>query len=90
MGANRRLLHIGLPLLATAAIVALYFTPLTVISCVNRGLIALGIVFASLITGIVLGLFGLRARARGEEPGLWVASMLLLLLPALLVLGPLG
>ena len=83
--------HVLLPALGPVAIVALYLTPVGVIGCVNRGLLALGVVFASLIAGIAVGLVGIRARR--EDPRSrwwWIASMLILLAPALLVLGPLG
>ena len=83
--------HVALPSLAPAAIVGLYFTPVSLIGCVNRGLIALAIVFLSLITGIALGIFALRARRKGDAGSAWrVISILILTLPALLVLGPLG
>jgi len=83
--------HIALPAIAPAAIVALYFTPLSIISCVNRGWIALAIVFVSLIAGIVLGLYAIRVRRQDPESRWWwIGSMAILMLPALLVFGPLG
>jgi len=88
---NRTTRHILLPALAPAVIVALYFTPVAVIGCVNRGVIALGVAFASLVAGIVVGVVGIRARR--DDPASrwwWIASMCLLALPALLLVGPLG
>ncbi|AFL73441.1 hypothetical protein [Thiocystis violascens] len=83
--------HIILPLFAPLAVVALYFTPLSVIGCRTRGLLALAIVLAALIVGIGLGIRGLSARRRGMPVcGWWIAAMCILVLPSLLVLGPLG
>jgi len=83
--------HITLPLLASLAVVALYLTPVTVIECRTRGLLALAVVLVSFAFGIAFGVRGIRARLRGEAgSGWWIASMCVLALPALLVLGPLG
>lgn len=88
---NRVARHILFPALAPAAVVALYFTPFTVISCANRGLLALAIVFVSLAAGIVIGVLGIRARRQSPASRWWwIASMAILVLPALFVLGPLG
>ena len=83
--------HILLPAVAPAAIVGLYFTPVALIGCVNRGLLALAVVLVSLLAGIAAGLVGIKARQR--DPGSrwwWIATLLILATPALLVLGPLG
>lgn len=83
--------HIFLPSLAPLAIVGLYFTPLSLISCANRGLAALAVVLASLIAGIAVGLVAIRSKGRNEpSAGWWGLSALILAMPALLVLGPLG
>lgn len=88
---SRMLWHVFVPLLAPVAVVALYFTPTSVIACGMRGLLALAIVVASLAAGIVVGLFGLRARRTDPTSRWWfIATMFILLVPALLVLGPLG
>jgi len=83
--------HILIPAIAPLAVVGLYFTPVSLIGCANRGLIALAVVFISLVAGITTGVLGLRARARnGAASGWWIASTCILVLPVLLVLGPLG
>ncbi len=83
--------RVGLPALAPAAIVALYFTPVETFGCVVRGLIAFGIAVAAGIAAIVTVLFALRARAQRNEPGTWwLLSTLILVLPIVLLLGPLG
>ena len=82
--------HVVLPSVAPAAIIALYFTPVSLVGCANRGLMALGVVFAALIAGIAVGIAGLRARRDGG-PTVWFSvSIVILVIPALLVLGPLG
>jgi hypothetical protein len=82
--------HILLPAVAPAIVVGLYFTPVALVGCANRGLLALGVVLVSLVAGIATGLVGIKARRR--DPGSrwwWIASMSILALPAFLVLGPL-
>lgn len=82
--------HILLPAVAPAAIVGLYFTPVTAIGCANRGLLALGVVLVSLLAGIAIGLVGMKDRRNDPDSRWWwIASMFMLALPALLVLGPL-
>lgn len=81
--------HVYLPALAPLAIVGLYFTPLTVIGCATRGLIALAIALVSLVAGLVTAVVALRARGRPVAMW-WITTTLILALPALLVLGPLG
>jgi hypothetical protein len=83
--------HIVIPSIAPLAVVGLYFTPVSLIGCAPRGILALAIVFISLVAGIVIGMRGLRGRMKGEPRSGWpIASICLLALPALLVLGPLG
>ena len=87
---HRAVKHILLPAIAPAAVVGLYFTPVALIGCANRGLLALGVVFASLITGIAVGLIGIKERRRDPRSRWWwIASLAILAAPALLVLGPL-
>ena len=83
--------HVGLPALAPVAIVALYFTPVQTFGCLGRGLMAFGVAVAAGIAAIVTALIALRARLQGNEPGTWwLLSTLILVLPIVLLLGPLG
>ncbi len=68
--------HIALPAVAPAAVTGLYFTPVAVFGCVNRGLMALSVVLLS---------------AR-HDPSVdwWLLTTLILLLPIALIVGPLG
>ena len=83
--------HIVLPALAPAAVVALYFTPVTTVGCMNRGLLALGVVLISLICAVATAGVALGMRLRNDSPtSLWLASTLILILPCILLFGPLG
>lgn len=88
---NRLSKHIILPATATIAVVALYFTPVALLGCVSRGLIALAVVGVSLLAALVSVGIGLKKRIRGEKGSeWWIVTTVILMLPALLILGPLG
>lgn len=83
--------HIVLPAAAPIAIVGLYFTPVLVFGCVNRGLLAVAIVLVSAVAACVTTGKGVRARAQGlPTANWWLLSTLILVMPIALVLGPLG
>lgn len=83
--------HIPIPAVTPAAIVGLYFTPVTLIGCVNCGLLARAVVLVSLLAGIAAGVVGIKARQRDPDSRWrWIATLLILATPALLVLGPFG
>jgi len=91
MDAGRLTRHVVLPALAPLAIVGLYFTPVALVGCANRGLMALGVVGLGMVGSMVCMGAGVRARARGGGDYLWwLLSAAILLVPAGLVLGPLG
>lgn len=88
---SRILKHVVLPATATIAVVALYFTPVAMLGCVTRGLIALAVVATSLLVALATVGIGLAKRIKGESDSVWwIATTVILMLPALLVLGPLG
>jgi len=83
--------YIALPAIAPAAVIGLYFTPVVLFGCVNRGLLALAVVLLS--TGTAVLTLRLSLRARVQNPLLsswWLISTLILILPLVLVIGPLG
>ena len=83
--------YIALPAIAPAAVIGLYFTPVVLFGCVNRGLLALAVVLLSTVTAVVTLRLSLRARV--QNPLLsswWLISTLILILPLVLVIGPLG
>ena len=82
--------HVALPAGAPAAVVGLYFTPVVLFGCVNRGLLALAVVLLSAAAAFATIAIGFRERARGRPSGRWIVSALILTLPIVLVLGPLG
>lgn len=83
--------HIVLPAVAPVLIVGLYFTPVTVFGCFNRGLIAVSIALISAICAFVMIGFGFSARRR-HDPLLWwwIISATIFTLPLVLLVGPLG
>jgi len=83
--------YIALPAIAPAAVIGLYFTPVVLFGCVNRGLLALAVVLLSTVTAVVTLRLSLRARV--QNPLLsswWLISTIILILPLALVIGPLG
>jgi hypothetical protein len=71
--------------------VVLYFTPVAAIGCVNRGLAALAVALVSTVAACATTALG--ARRRGVAPARtvwWLISTLILLLPVVLLFGPLG
>jgi len=83
--------HLFLPSFGTIAIVALYFTPVSLFGCATRGLMALAVIGVSMLAAFVTVGIGLKMRIKGEEGSAWwIVSTLILMVPALLVIGPLG
>ena len=82
--------HVTFPALAPVALLCLAHVPADLFGCMNRGLAALAITFASAVAAFVTVGLGLRARARSEPSGWWMASALVLTMPLVLLLGPLG
>ena len=82
--------HVALPSVAPAAVIGLYFTPVLLFGCVNRGLLALAVVLLSAAAAFVTVGIGLREQARGRSSAKWLVSTVILTIPLVLVLGPLG
>jgi len=83
--------HIVLPALAPVLIVGLYFTPLTVVGCVTRGIIAVTIALVSAVLAFVSLGFAFSAQRRRDPIGRWwILSSGILTLPLALLVGPLG
>lgn len=82
--------HAVLPAIAPAAIVGLYFTPVLLFGCVNRGLLALAVVLLSAAAAFVTIGVGFREQARGRSSVRWLVSAIILTSPLVLILGPLG
>jgi hypothetical protein len=82
--------HVALPALAPAALIGLYFTPVLLFGCVNRGLLAVAVALVSAIGAFVTVGIALRRRAQGKPSGLWILSTAILTSPLALLVGPLG
>lgn len=71
--------------------IGLAFTPVMLFGCLARGWIAFGLAVASLGIAAFATAQAFRTRASDlAKSRLWVLTALLLLMPALLLLGPLG
>ncbi len=80
---TRTFRHIVLPALAPTAFFLVAGSPVEVLGCFNRGLIALSIALISVTAGLIVAVRALRGRVRGEPAsGWWVLSALILAIPA--------
>lgn len=83
--------HVILPALPALAVVGLYFTPVSLFGCATRGLIALAVAGAALLCALVTVGIGLVKRIKADKASeWWILSTVILIVPALLLLGPLG
>lgn len=84
--------HLLLPSLAPILIICLFFTPKHVFGCANRGLMALAVTLVALILAFVSATKAIAEKRHGEtqESYWWILTTLILITPALLLLGPLG
>jgi len=88
---NRYIKHIALPAVAPALVVGLYFTPVMLFGCVNRGLIAVSVALISAILAFVNMAFAFSAmRKRDPISQWWILSAVIFILPLALLVGPLG
>ena len=88
---NALVRHLLIPATAPAALVGLYFTPVTLFGCVNRGWLALAVVLISAVAACVTTAKCSRARRQGSpSANWWLLSTLVLVTPIVLILGPLG
>lgn len=83
--------HVALPAVAPLALVVLYSTPLTVVGCAQRGLLALAVTSVATVAAFGCVVMAFRTRARGEDrSSWWMFSTAILALSLGLLLGPLG
>lgn len=79
--------HILLPTLAPLLFLALAATPVAVLGCRNRGLLALAIAFASVFCALYAAVKGAICRSRGDtQAKWWLASSLILAIPPVALL----
>lgn len=90
MPMTRTLRHILLPALAPVVFFLVASTPVEVLGCFNRGLMALSVAMVSVIAGIIFAVKGRLSWRRGDpDAGWWVLSALILAVPpvALIILA---
>lgn len=92
MSGQRIIKHLILPSLAPAILICLYFTPKSLFGCATRGIMALAVVAIGLAAAVPAAMKGAAAKRRGavEEANWWTVTMLILVAPVALLLGPLG
>jgi hypothetical protein len=69
--------HILLPAFAPVLFLVVATTPVDVLGCLNRGLLAVAIAFLSVLAGLGSAIAGVRGRMRGEV--LAIPAVLLIL-----------
>ena len=88
---NKFIRHILLSAIAPILIVGLYFTPVALVGCLNRGVMAVAVVLVSAIAALVTVGMAFRLRLKNDpSSGWWIIFGLILTLPLVLILGPLG
>ena len=87
---QRPIAHILYPAIMPALFFLIALTPVEVLGCRNRGLLAFLVALASGIAALVCVVTALKGRMRGEaDNGRWIISTLILTVPvvALLILA---
>ena len=79
--------HILLPAFAPVLFLVIATTPVDVLGCRNRGLLAVAIAFISVLAGLGSAVAGVRGRMKGDPAANWWAtSALVLAIPAVLLI----
>ena len=87
---NPIILHVMLPAILPALFFLVASTPVEVLGCLTRGLLAVLIAFIGILSGLGAAIMGMRRKRSGDpKANWWVVSALFLAVPAvaLLVLG---
>jgi hypothetical protein len=75
--------HLLLPSLAPLLFFAVAATPVHVLGCRTRGLLAFTIALASVLAGLIAAIMALKGRRQGDTQTLWwIGSALILAIPA--------
>ena len=79
--------HILLPAVAPILFFAVAMTPVDLLGCRTRGLLAFAIALVSVLGGLGAAIIAIKGRLRGEQhTHWWIASALVLAIPALALL----
>ncbi len=84
---NKRILHhVIIPAFLVTLFLLIVSTPVEVIGCSNRGLIAVTMALVGALSALGAVIKGLMGRIRGDSTSIWwITSGLLLMLPAALI-----
>jgi hypothetical protein len=78
--------YILIPLLFPLLFFLVASTPVEVLGCLTRGLIAVSISLISVLSGLILAIFGLKQRIkRQQSSSWWMISSLILSIPAIYI-----
>ena len=81
---NRIIYHIIFPAIMPVAFFIIATTPVEVLGCRTRGLIALLIAFISALGALGTAIMGAKGRIRGDAYAIWwVASSIILVIPVI-------
>ncbi len=79
--------HILLPAFTLLLFLVVATTPVDVLGCATRGLLAVAIAFLSVLAGLASAFVGARGRKRGNpDANWWATSALILAMPAVLLI----
>jgi len=79
--------HIILPFLAPLLFFAVAATPVEVLGCRTRGLLAFAIALVSVLAGLAAAIMAIKGRLRGDShTHWWIGSALILAIPAVSIL----
>jgi len=79
--------HILLPAFAPVLLLVIAMTPVDVLGCRNRGLMAIVIAFLSVLAGLGSAIAGIRWKMQGRpDANWWATSALVLAIPAVLLI----
>lgn len=75
--------HIILPAIIPALFFAVVATPVEVLGCRNRGLLAVSVALVGVLAALGAAIMGVKGRLRGDPHSYWwIASALILAIPA--------
>ena len=84
---NQLFRHVLLPAFAPVLFLVVATTPVDVLGCLTRGLLAVAIALLSVLAGLGAAIVGARGRMKGSpDANWWAASAVILAVPAVLLL----
>lgn len=87
-GMTRWTRHIVIPAMMPVVFFSVALSPVTMLGCRNRGLVALLVALASGVSAVAAAVAGARGRMRGDaEAFWWVVSSLVLTVPVVAMLA---